>query len=259
MKPCFAYRRIIDRWFTGPPSGWVWKLVVHHTASCSECRDYYDRLAVIRRAMTGKGEVPAETLDLIGQQVLARSLPSEWHPARLLVAVSCTLAIALVVHRLHPPSLAASSFQARGVGRRAGTSIRLFCLSASETVLSAASSGGTLRCPRSGLVQVGYSSDDAPGRFLAVVGLDDSGHLHWYHAPPEGGASVPLAPGMVDEVLARSVRLSVNHPLGSVRVWPLVSNRPLEAGEIERQVLARDASPSPGEGDPESVLLEVVP
>ncbi len=254
MRRCGPYRWLIDRWFTGAPDRWVWRLVQHHTSTCTACRAYYDRLAVVRRAMSGQGAVPAEVLDLIGADVLARSRPPGPKPARVLVAIGCTLAVAVVASRVRPTSMTTDTCQARSLDHRKGESIRLFCLSKAGVVQGSASEGGRLQCPQSGLVQVTYSSSDAPGRFLAVVGLDAARGVHAYHAPSGGGSSVPLIPGSVDEVLSRSVRLSVNHPIGAVQVRAFVSARPLASDELAHEVLATD----PG-GDPPRIILEVVP
>jgi hypothetical protein len=101
-----------------------------------------------------------------------------------------------------------------------------------------------------------YTNVHPATRFLVLLGIQPAGtgrgehqptedrrdirwYIRWYYpGPGEGSASVPIAPGHVDEPLGDGIRLRVHHQPGWLRVTAIFSPAPIDTRVIEDAVRA---------------------
>src|SRR5262249_37697919 len=111
-----------------------------------------------------------------------------------------------------------------------------------------------------------------PGNYKTVflVGMDDDHATKWYAPKPPVGESVPAPAGVNDTPVGGAVRIAVNHGPGRVRIFALLSDKPVRAPEVEsavdelakRHVAAADAEALPlGRPDvlQRTLLVDIAP
>lgn len=221
---CRLARRVLQAEFVGARAlmggGWARS----HARGCDACERWYDLLADVERVGLQQAPLPDRVVDRVESAILRdsnRARPGEARPLYVVAAwAAFTLVITTAVLVAGRPQ---TEFQPRRSTGAAG-SVRLFCLDAGGVVVGSASPGQSLSCPRSGFVQASYRSVD--GGFLAIIGIDASQEMHWYHGPRSGPASVPLQPSATEVILPSSVRLAANHRPGVVKIRAFFVARP---------------------------------
>ncbi|HCF57139.1 MAG TPA: hypothetical protein DFS52_03960 [Myxococcales bacterium] len=254
------FARLLEGSFLGELSLSDWERLRAHLAACEGCRAEYDRQVLLQRAMRREpGPLPAESLERIGESVLARlgavergakrSRRSWWWKAASVAAPAAALALLLV---LVPRE--ADRFQARSSGGAQVEGVRAFCIEgegAGARVRSTTDFGssGELRCRRSDTLQLSYSSGPA-GAWLAVVSVPEGGEggLLEYTGQTGEGQGVRIEASRVDEPLPYSTRLQARHAEGARVVVALFCERALSAEELEAAARAVAAGGEPGAG-----------
>lgn len=85
---------------------------------------------------------------------------------------------------------------------------------------------------------------------VSAFGLADDGSLLYYTPTPDEAATITVALGAPWQPLPFSVRLSINHEPGRVRVFALASERPADIEDIERFAAALRPQPPATIDDP---------
>ncbi len=165
-------------------------------------------------------------------------------------------------------------YQKRGVskGQTSDVKIRALCIrgAGEPRILGFSSTDVRAQPNRCGLADVlrfTYTNRTEQG-FLFLVGLDEQYRIKWYEPHPPRKTSVPVQTGVVDQPLARSVKLAVNHQEGNLRIFALFSSSPLSSDQISKGVeraraarihLAKLKTLDLGGVDQQSILLELTP
>jgi hypothetical protein len=134
-----------------------------------------------------------------------------------------------------------AEFQPRGrsaVPATGRVGLRAFCVRDGEIISPpAARAGGApdAACRLEDELQLTLTHTQGFPYLLVIGVLDDTrGELHhtWYHPVPPTGAAGPAPQDVVAEPLGESVRLSVNHRPGRLRLVALFSQEPFTAGQV---------------------------
>lgn len=226
------FLRWIDCDFVGELPSHKKQQLFSHLGSCESCRNTYNRLGYVRRTMLPNDPLggAGENLAPAASEKLAPTIAEPARP-RLRVAFVGTVsaaAVAALLFVLRPDAV--DYFRARGTapqfaGRPPGAT--LFCVSppshpaalpqvkASVIANSSQKLAPTLGCQLSDELQIAYSTPDGLALTLQVQGTGPTGITHY---APSGPSDPPIAlkPGVVDEPLPFSTRLSVKHRAGTV-------------------------------------------
>lgn len=232
---CRRARRRIDAFFQGTLNGARWRRLAEHLKGCEGCLRCYNRVVLAMRQMSGRpGEVTAEELAPIGDAIaLLRpfALPAVdrllW-PAAALAA--CLVAVGGLW--LWRADRRAGEVGVRGGAAALDATIRAFCVreqgSARLDVVAVSSADtGELSCAHRDLVQFAYALRSSRPAFLYLAAVDESGRTFDYYPRPPATESLPIFPARSEEPLPGSIRLSVNHRPGQVRIVAVVSERPM--------------------------------
>ncbi|MBI5507308.1 MAG: hypothetical protein HY903_01020 [Deltaproteobacteria bacterium] len=200
-----------------------------HLKSCDSCRGYYEQVRGLEDALfSPAGLAPAASARL-SELVLndggrARRAPpglKTWAPA---LAMAAALTILVLTVKREPEE----QLRARGVATAPqAVRISLFTVEASPTRVSQVSralAGTPLK--RGAVVQVTYSNSDF--RHLAVVGIDASGSLHWYHS--SAGHEV-LQTNVSEEPVGHA--WEIDAAPGPLRLFAIFDDQPLERARVE--------------------------
>jgi hypothetical protein len=272
MTGCEKNHERIDQVILGDLAQAGWQSLREHLKACEPCRERYNRAVLAERMLHGGPDAasqpsPAE-LDRVGQAVLGASVPErqpawarllQWFSpshrwATGLAATAAIVALVPVLSRMGaPPSMPGSDkdarfkngpielFSSRGssvhVDRNAG--VRAFCLNQAAVMPLDPDPKGTAppRCDRAGQLKLAVSNQGKFGRVF-LVGMDGDHAIKWYAPRPPAEESVPAPTGndTIDVPVGASVRLSVNHAPGRVRIFGLFSDRAVKVNEVEAAV-----------------------
>jgi hypothetical protein len=87
---------------------------------------------------------------------------------------------------------------------------------------------GVVQCPRDAEIKLAYAEVVPELRHAAFFGVDDSGRLLWYGPTPASEAPVRVeSRGPKLAPVGESIRLSVNHRVGAVRLYAIFSPEPI--------------------------------
>lgn len=254
-----------------------WRRVHGHLAECAPCRGYYQRVAELHVAFTGRSWQGSLGMAGIESSLLVHGplhgpLATRWwswlvhsFTARALVAVASLAILLLVLDAAGSLSWRRSSPTAPGFERlnpRGGAStpasparLRPICVLRSELTgdtpdENGALSGRVTRCTMESDLVFAYLYDGDPdlARYVFVVGLDDRLTPLWYGPRPDEQQSLAIAAAERGVVyrLPGATRVGVNHQPGRVRAFALFSPTPVRVDEVAAAVRAlRDTGVSP--------------
>jgi hypothetical protein len=240
------HRRWVDQAFVGTLGPGKWPRLQAHLERCPRCREEFDRLGYVDRALAPGSPVSAVAVDRMRAQLLAATPP----PRRVWVwagtgaaAAACAAVILLAVVPKQRDSFAPRGMEQRWRDQRP-PGVRVFCVDPRASRVShevrAVEHGlpaSTLRCRMSDELQITYSTPNLEGLTMVVFSRDETGNLHYY-APRNGHSlAVLLDPDAVDAALDWSTRLAVNHRAGSHDLEVLFFDQPVQSGAAaSRQV-----------------------
>lgn len=223
------FPRLVERAFAGALSPRASRELRRHLAGCASCRVRYERLAAVDRQLGAGAPLARFAADAIEREVLAtveapRRRFGLW--AGVGAAVAAAAVVLLVV--VWPRDEALRARGGVGAGRTPG--VRLFCVDpgavldggaarvvADAAVIASARPTPAIRCRITQELQLAYTTPPRDG--LTMVAFARHRDTILRYAPPSGEAvAVDLAPDRVDEPLAWSTRLGVNHVPGSYEV-----------------------------------------
>ncbi len=237
-------RAAAERLFTeGSLGAWCFRGLQGHLLGCAPCRDHYDRLSAVKRALEpGNPEIPLDELAQYARAAASRSSPRIERARRagwgLAAALGATLGLLVLIHPR--PRGSEGVFTARGAAASAGSlaGIRAFCLSPDGTIAATvelqgpAAAQAPLRCGLADSLQFTYTfparaGGSAPGDarlWLLSLGPDGRSYVYRLGADEDG---VALSPGVRDRPIPSSVRLSVRHEPGRYDLIGVVATRAL--------------------------------
>lgn len=210
------FSRLIERAFVRGLSVRQRRKLHEHLVGCERCRESWERLAAVDRHLGGPS-LPIPTIDAICDRVIATRVVR--HRA-VWAAAAGALALALVVLvvrvRSEDPSL-----RPRGPGDRVGRTpgVRIFCIArtsdqvVAESRMVSTAPVPTLYCTIDDVLQIAYTTPSLEGLTMIAYARDAQSIL--YYAPLTEGSTLPVASDRVDELVAWSTRLEVNHHPGS--------------------------------------------
>lgn len=208
--------------------------MMEHLRRCPACQKRYRELSWAERALAEEVgadvalapiEVEATWNQLAHALAPASSIQPQrgWRRAGLAAAVG--VLVATVWHgATDTPSNPA--FAPRGHG---APTFRLYCLEGTTHQPRTAHRGpdGAADCNLDSVLGFGYTNPDGAYRFLSVFATDASGAYYWYAPNPAQPESLAIPPSDGVQALPRTVRLSVNHDVGTFRVMAVFTVDPL--------------------------------
>lgn len=249
-EPCARWREQIDEAFVGTLSSENWVLLRAHLGECAACREVYDRLGMIDRAMAPKVDLSPFVRDRIAASVVPPQTQSARAPLlaflterRWIFPAFAAAAAAVIAAVLFVPK--GEHYNPRGSanqifdGRTAGVTI--FCIRAGERVVATARAGDpalgpapTFSCPIDHELQLAYSTPKSGALYLAVYGEASTGETFWYAPAKEDAQLVALKIDALDEPLPWSTRLAVKHQPGKIRLIAKFFDKNMDAGAAKR-------------------------
>jgi hypothetical protein len=234
------HRRWVDQAFVGTLGPRKWPRLQAHLEQCPRCRQEFDRLGYVDRALAPGSQVSAVAVDRMRAQVLAATPPPRraWLWAGTgAAAAACAAVILLAVVPAARDSFAPRGMEQRWRGERP-PGVRMFCIDPAASRVShearAVEHGlpaSTLRCRMGDELQITYSTPNLEGLTMVVFSRDETGNLHYY-APRNGHSpALHLDPDAIDAALDWSTRLAVNHQAGSHDLEVLFFDQPVQAHE----------------------------
>jgi hypothetical protein len=233
-----GFARLVDRAFVGDLPRWRLRRLRRHLATCATCRERYDRLAVVDRQLGGQRDLGVRAIADLEEPVITGAAPrlrrrAVWAGVGALATAGAVL-LGLSLRGDETPAL-----RPRGSGIVLGErtpGVRLFCIEggthvvAESRVSDVAGPVPALRCTLGAELQLAYSTPDLEG--LTMVAFGRRGQSIRYYAPTDGdAAAVPLDPDRVDEPLAWSTRLDVQHEIGEYEVIVRIFDRSVGAAD----------------------------
>ncbi|RJO70462.1 MAG: hypothetical protein C4523_05450 [Myxococcales bacterium] len=97
------------------------------------------------------------------------------------------------------------------------------------------------KCSINSEFQLALTNLTTKKKYIYVVGMDDAGRRLWYFPEPGEGESRPAPTGVAEKLFGESIRLSVNHRLGLMRMFVVFSEHPVTEDEISRALDAARA------------------
>jgi hypothetical protein len=249
MNAC-TMRTYVDRHFAGTIAPEDERAMREHMPACDACRDRYRRHVLLARL--DPQALPAE--ERIGRGLGLRSAPRVV-AMRLGVAVTAAVA-AMTLLRLHPGE--ADGFEARGHLAAPAPVSRVFAYDVRQ---------GAPPVPAGEVLQNGHElafayENGAAKRRLAVFGVDEHGHVYWFHPAWTREADDPVAiPIELDEgrhELPEAVlqRFDGTH----LEIRSVFTDDPVSVRQIEALLRDHPSGPLPLPGAVEaSLTLEVSP
>jgi hypothetical protein len=229
----------IDAYFAGRLSPRDERRMRDHVGDCARCRRRYERHMLM-------AQLDPEALDARerigrGLGVLVRPQPMRQVAIGLLAAAAV---VALVTALRPAASPALGEFAARGLGRPAGApSLEVYHSQPEQSFEPAA---GAIR--RGDELAFAYTNE-ANFAFLAVCGVDEHGHVYWYHpawtTPAEDPESIRIEGGPRLRELPEAISQTLDSR--ELRIVAAFSSRPLHVREMERLLGANAEARTPQE------------
>lgn len=204
-----------------------------------ELRRRYDEDTVALRVLEGR-EIASSEIDLVEARLFDEAAWTEaidrdrpravslrsWSAA-LAIALAAGLVLAIGPIRRAPEELRAKG--PHGDARVPGLAIEALCAREDAAGLVPASHEG---CSLEGTLSFAYRAAPGVRGQLTLFGLADDGTVHYYLPTPIDAALPHVAEGSW-QPLPLAVKLSVNHDVGRVQVYALVSARPPDVDEVD--------------------------
>jgi hypothetical protein len=234
-----ATRAEIERHFAGRISLAGERHLREHLAGCSDCRAYYDRhllLAEIDRARA----MPPEDRLAVG---LGLAKPRDSVRGPLLGGLAVAAAAAFV-------AIAAPSFWPRH-GEFASRGAVHEVPGAELYVYRIGPTGSPERTDDTRMGrrdELAFAYTNAKGwPYLLVFGVDEHGHVYWYHPGWQNAAETPRAVAIQSGRDERELPDATSHDLdgAQLHVFGLFSRTALSVRDVEARILGRAVGPAP--------------
>lgn len=95
---------------------------------------------------------------------------------------------------------------------------------------------GDMECPVAGELKLGYRNRDPELAYAAFFGVDRSGDIYWYGPSPAVPKPVPVESSRETMPVGETIRLSVNHSPGPVRVHAVFTSEPVDHTALKRRL-----------------------
>ena len=209
--------KLVDRAFVRELSARQRERLRTHLAACSECRQRWERLAIIDRRLAGP-MLNEQTIADIGRVVTLAPVPRRrlvWAAAAA-TAAAASLVLVLLLVRPGPPQSTFTPRGARSQGRTPG--VRAFCVAGDADHVRAevrmVSSGYVpeLRCTIDDDLQLAYTSPDREGLTMVAFARLDSSIIRY--APTDDAVTLVLRSDRIDELVPWSTQLAAEHRPG---------------------------------------------
>lgn len=223
----------------GPLARWTHRRIGQN----AQWRAAYNEMRAAEKAATAEDAFTESQLGLLEGAVLASVAAPSSTRARWavgLVAASLTAALLVVV----APTLRSSGTDEL-VARSAGAptvGLRVRCLEEgshdvrSDAVLSVARPGASLRCPAASVLAFSVTNLSPEDAHVLLVGVRRDGEPLWFAPFSEGGRSLPVGRGVVDEIVD-VVATTGGMELGQrVTLFALFDDAPIDAGAVAREM-----------------------
>ena len=218
------FRRAISRHFKGRGSPKAERALRSHCADCTECHDYYERHLVLSEL---------DPTALGSKQRIGRGLGLSNAP-RLQAALGATLlaAAAAMVFWFAPHRTRDDEFAARGATPERSAALDIYLV---QDDGSARPVPAAIRA-NSELAFAYSSSGEQP--YLMVFGVDEHGHVYWYHPEWSDPLADPAARLLSNQPGTFELPEAVTQPLDGQKldVVGLFSKSQLRVRAVERVV-----------------------
>ena len=227
-----------------------------HLRGCGSCRATYDQAVELERALEGgavlsRAQLARQMARLPEALAKQRGLPRLKNWGFRIAGLAAAAMVALFVFRAAEDD---DGFQGRGGGCQSeGTAwVRVFRKSGDDVSALAHQMD-----PKDGLL-FAYTNQQHSGiRYVAVVGRDARGRVHWYHpayqTPTDRPSSLSIEPGVADRELPEIV--FADHSAGMLEICALFTAEPLQIHELDVKLEAGE--PWPEEAKRHCVQVEV--
>jgi hypothetical protein len=263
------HKREIERAISGELDGSQELALRAHVAACDACRSYYDSLSLAARAL-GKAEATqtevarerarleaalTHGIPMPSGATMLSGLRARW-PIAIAIPAFAALAIALVIPRLRSGHRAQVTWRG-GDEKATAASLSLYAKrkgSGELRLVAELPGSGEAKVSLQDYIQFRIRTMPAQAH-LTILGIDSAGEIHRYFASDEGGVSPSVG---------TSVDLGVGHRPGPLRVYAILSPKPLEWAAVERagrsaSTNLRTADKLDVPAEQVSILLEVEP
>jgi hypothetical protein len=218
------FRRAISLHFEGRGSRATERALRGHCADCPECRDYYERhLLLSELDPTGLGS----------KQRIGRGLGLSNAPRRQ-AALGATLlaAAAATVFWFAPHRTRDNEFAARGATPERGAALDIYLVQGDGSARPVPAA-----IPANSELAFAYSSSGEQ-RYLMVFGVDEHGHVYWYHPEWSDPQADPAARSLSSQPGTFELPEAVTQPLDGrkLEVVGLFSKRELRVRAVEQVV-----------------------
>jgi hypothetical protein len=255
-----ATRAEIERHFAGRISRGDERHMREHLGGCADCRAYYERHLLLAE-MDRAGTVSAEERIAVGL-----GLAGSRHSVRGPLLGGLAVAAAAAIVALAAPSLwpRHSEFASRGAVQKAPEA---------ELYVYRIGPGGSperadgTRMNRSDELAFAYTNR-AGWTYLLVFGVDEHGHVYWFHPAWQNADETPRAVPIQSGSDGRELPEATSHSLdgAELHVFGLFGRTALSVRDVEARLKARAAeltSRAPSEKDvvaifPDSFVSELV-
>ena len=251
---CQGQMKRIDQLLLGKLTPHQWEKLAGHLETCPECERYYNRTVFVLRQLSGTPEeVSTEELAPIGPIVARVGRPARtWLPWGAL-AVSAAIGFGIVSATISRTKLGdGGEVQMRGTESVNPVAIRAYCVSELDPstlkVVGSSNQDGELKCKQAELLQFAYQLTDTRPTWLYLAGVDAEGRVIRYYPRPPERQSLTLTPASSEQPLPGSIRLSIRHHPGVVKVVGLVTQSPLDPNDGDARVLRAVSSGEVPEG-----------
>lgn len=114
---------------------------------------------------------------------------------------------------------------------------------------------GLLSCPQDAQLKLAYHNRAPELRYAAFFGVDDAGTMYWYGPTPTAIEPVAIEKTARLSGVGESIRLSVNHQPGRVRVYGIFAAEPVDFPTLRRLVDDADTDALVRGDGPESLSI----
>lgn len=245
----------------GRVGGERWVRLAEHLRSDADDRARYDRASLAMRALERR-DVAGSELELVerwlehdGVLAARRATRPAWGWARAWAWIGLAFgmaAAAVLALRPAPSPEPDERFTPKGLGYARPLGLQVLCDDggagvAAERMRDVAGDA----CPQRGTLSFAVRVDDryTGGAALTLFGVDDGGEVLYYVPVPDDARLPSLVHGRWQS-LSRAVKLAVNHRVGRVRVYGLLSPTPASLDAIDEAAAVLARAPIAGVDDP---------
>ncbi len=247
MKHDAAIALVDQQFDEGPLDSERQQALRAHLRSCEPCREHYDRLAEVERALEAGAPAPRAQIGrliALGTPTPAPVQRKWWHhrwvAGAAAMAASALLVVSVLGERTGGPT---DELTARG-GTTPTTTAWVRVFAGTQGNLHAVETGQTVLATDA--LAFAYTNlAESPHRYVVIVGRDAAGRVHWYHPGYAAGStpkSVAVQKGVTDRELPALVRSE--HATGALEICAMFTAAPLEVAPVDQALEAGEPWPS---------------